>query len=334
MIFTPFFIMIGIGLILNAYYSYWIGIARIFQLFFMIFFAHFLATYYKKNELVKLLYVILIFSTIWFAIEPFLSLEMSYKEIPGISIRFTVLRGIIGEPSFTGIMLAGIGVILLVFKNNWLFVFSIILVLITGNRASLFVILCSLVLVLESKIPDKVWKIGTKVFLIFLLFYPFIFLIFHEFGGSSLKENLFALTSARSAIHSTYIEIFKSHPFGIGYFRGPSLFLQFSNLIASSDMYNSVILKYNYEQHSLFMQVLSEFGIAGYLCFGLFNFNVVNIALNVNKRLAYGYCCLLFGFVMLNGFSEFILYFFIAIILREAIDQKKERLLNKKFVFK
>lgn len=77
------------------------------------------------------------------------------------------------------------------------------------------------------------------------------------------------------------------------------------------------------EQHCMYIQIFSEFGILGYVVFIFFFKKILTIAYSQSFYLAASWLSLLAGFLFLNGLSEFILFFFIGYILNKGVRYEK-----------
>ena len=189
------------------------------------------------------------------------------------------------------------------------------MIIVTGSRTAIAgYFILSFGLILEF-FPKKFLKIFLLVALSLLFLYPLFIYTSYHLLDDHYREMLHIITNGRYSIHYYYIEYFIQRPWGIGLFQGRGSFKSFVIAQGNLPAYAHWLNFYNYEQHSLPIQILSELGIMGYLCWFYFLLLMTLKAVQNNFRLAWGFITLMTCFTFLNGLFEFILYYYLAVII-------------------
>ena len=108
---------------------------------------------------------------------------------------------------------------------------------------------------------------------------------------------------------------FENYGFGVGYFNGKNLILNSEYLLHLNEL---EYMDWSLEQHNLFLQVFSEFGIIGYILFCGFLVYILNKAILVNYNLFIAFISLLASCLFMNALHEIIIYIYISFVLKDC----------------
>jgi hypothetical protein len=296
---------------------------RCLQGFFLVYFGQFLTKYLINDTIyAKLCRNIAIISAFYFLLELITTKDYLGKEMmPG----FVLYRffGVIGESNFSGLLFAAILFICLYQKWYKLMAFFALMILTTMSRSYMALSLITVIgyyLVLKNK---KIAKISSLLIVFSVALAPILLMLFEWFAPESLKLIAAEKTNGRYAIWITYISIFKSHLWGVGYFKGPDFFQSFAHQGSSIVTNNQfMLLDFPLHQHSMPIQTISEFGIWGFALLCWFIFEVTRFVYQ-NTHALFLWAMFLLGTCSLNVFHEFSFYLMIAFVNFKATELKK-----------
>ncbi len=233
---------------------------------------------------------------------------------------------LVGEPNYSGFFFASLFLSSIMLKEYKWIIIWLPLTFLTLSRTPLlllasFTTLYPLFLIFKKKF---LW-LG-YLFLSLLFLKPFIlYCLFYSLSVDILKQ-LINITT-RFYLHPAYVEMFFDKPLGVGlgnahryftpYIKNIEPFLQQEIGLALKSIENA-------EQHSLFLQILTETGILGYLCFLIFLFKFFSYLWKRSQRVAVLFLCFLSMTTTLNTLYEFGYYFVITITLFTSHYESKE----------
>jgi hypothetical protein len=125
------------------------------------------------------------------------------------------------------------------------------------------------------------------------------------------------MSSGRLYLMIPYVNMGLDYPLGVGYFRGLDYYAEYLSPI--KELVNSIRNSQINEQHSIFIQVFSEFGFIGY---GIFVCFLINLVAKIREKHGENevaiLLCALIGYSLLNGLNDMIFYLIIAYSLRSG----------------
>ncbi|WP_157680695.1 O-antigen ligase family protein [Bacteriovorax sp. Seq25_V] len=238
-----------------------------------------------------------------------------------------MLSGLIGEPNYTGFFYFG-SIIYFIYTKKYRYI-PIALVIILSCASRTFLI-CSVVSILIYFLSFNLKRLLSYLILYSVISYPILVSLLYQFSDTSFHLLATKITNGRFAIHCVYLDMFLKNPLGVGFFNGAKRFAQQraneANVfpIHDMDLYIS-----NYQQHSLNFQILSEFGIIGYLLFCYFIFSLHKHVSSYSSKLALLLTLFIFPTMQLNVTNEIIVYLMISLILIYLNTKKKDQLFSK-----
>lgn len=315
------------SLSVTLYYQDYYNLFRIGQLIGLFSFPFFLAEVLNE-ELCILWAKRLLFCCIIFAVVEFSFSGLSMSKIM-YGHQLYGLRGILGEPNFTGTLILGLTLILSTQKFKWPFIVSPILLLLLLNRSSILVYILFLLLtviswLMKGPTRDVFFKSISSLLMVLNFLTPFIWIIVNTLISPISKRLLEVLSNGRYHLFVSYSYMGMDFPFGVGFYRGPKHVEEYYHRYLSDLSHASSDI--NLQQHNLFIQVWSEFGPIGYLLFWLFLGHLFWRIYGHKPHIAFVFSLFLLSFQFLNGFGEFILYFMFAFVMLSA--KKKRQILN------
>lgn len=310
-LFWPLLGLIFVGLFHSLYFPDSVVFIRLCQLFGMVCFAQYLTEKFTSDDFERLEQSLLILSALFLVGEIFISGFIPDKEIlPGV--RVYRLLGIVGESNYSGLICALITISLWLRRRSWWVLLGVATVLITSSRISFLILLCGGAWSLFSFLNANHQRKTLKTLAVIILLYPLLLWGVEKVLPLEAQKIVNHLYSGRFTIHSSYMAMFFDNPFGVGYFRGPELFADYSQ-VGSKLMLSGYLYPIDhipvYQQHGLFIQVLSEFGIIGYALFVVFVWQLLSNALANGTKVAYLLIVALGGFLTLNTLSDFALFY-------------------------
>lgn len=313
--FWPLVSLIFIGLSLALTQQSFNSALRLAQLLGLVGFAQYLAEHFADEDYAQLEKSLLTLAAGWLFAECLWFGWIPDKEIlPGI--RVSRLEGIVGESNYSGLLCAIVTASIWVRRRSWWCALGLVTVLLTSSRVALIVLVLAATIGLFVKLPQRLGRRLLQVFLLLLLSYPFILFGTEHLTTIEQQRWINQIYSARFSIHLSYLAMFFEHPFGVGYFHGPELFAQYaglgSKLMLSGHTY-PIDHAPVYQQHGLFIQVLSEFGVLGYIVFSYFLWKLLENALMRSMGTAFLLVTSMCGFVSLNVLGDFTFFYVISI---------------------
>lgn len=221
--------------------------------------------------------------------------------------------GVSGEPNFSGFLLLVITLILFYYRSYRLVLLSIVTLFFTGSRASLLSLFLFVVLICFDRVLSQK-MIKRLIVLIFLL--GTLSSVFIGFSMQHLsKKNKGILkyaSSERSELYKSYINLF---------FEAPLLGHGYTN---SAAKYKKNPSKYGFhkplEQHSLYLQILTDFGL---ILFTVIYFLLLRLLIILPNKIGIFLLPALMNISFINAINEPILYIYLAFIMNcGGINQK------------
>ncbi len=285
---------------------------RLLQLLLMIYFLQFVAREYSPKTFEYGGYLILTLHLIQVLAESIGPPSGFLRRIWGINIpRFS---GVIGEPNFSAALLLGFAGILYFQKNKRLAVLMSLGILPTLSRAGF---ICMVFLFFSwtlAKYSKKLGSIFSYTVLVLGILAPIFAYIANKNADSNQLKALIE-KSQRIYLVPGHIDIGLDHPvLGVGYRNS-------INYINTKTEYVKSLSRkppLKSEQHSLYVQVFSEFGFVGLILFLSFVFYIHYLALLRDPLLSSTWSILLFCFVFMNGLSELVIYLVAGYILNQS----------------
>jgi hypothetical protein len=137
-----------------------------------------------------------------------------------------------------------------------------------------------------------------------------------RWGGDGLSERLNQITSWRYALHQAYGRLGLERPLlGWGYFNARSRiegYLSKTALQSTTDPTRTRLP----EQHSVYLQVFSDFGAVGYALFVFFLWRVFRVSARAGPAGGALWCYVMTGLLFLNGLGEWAFWVPAAVILK------------------
>lgn len=278
---------------------------RLAQLFLIIIFCQLLIRINIVNY-TAYIYVIAWGSLILLIVEILFVGDSGFRDYFGLWV--ARYRGVIGDFNFSAFLLCGIAIISLIKAKPLLATICLLVSLFTFSRGATLAVLVAFMFWLLHKEFNKVCKLATIIALLGVLCYPFVIYLSYKLLNEEQLLLLNSFSSSRLMYHIGYTQLgLDNLVFGTGYFNSNEEFERYAPAIYSYD----VIL----EQHNIFIQVFSEFGLVGLVLFGIF----LNQIRKKSFKCGPG-CTALFIFVItclmfLNGLNEFAFWLSVAFII-------------------
>lgn len=237
---------------------------------------------------------------------------------------FNILRryiGISGEANYSALTLMVSSLICFKYKRTFYVVLSFAILFFLGSRATLISLLVFYSLWFLSKF---IHIYATKLLVALVAFCVIVLPLGIGASYNSLdqknKDALNIVTSERSRLYSAYSNVYSLKPIlGFGY------------TIAHKE-YSKNPEKFGFhkklEQHSYYLQLLTDFGTFGISIFTIFIFNLV-FKLDVEKLVYLAPVLINLG--LINGLSEIIIYIYLTFLLKDT-DLMKETFSFKRVV--
>lgn len=231
--------------------------------------------------------------------------------------------GIVGEPNFS---LFAMTLPWIVFYNNkkykWLSLISIPIFMVQSRSTYVFLIVFAL-LELISYAKPKLLKASQLLFLSLLFLSPIIITLTYNSVSNKTKNFLVSKVSPRFYLTPYYLNIGVNKPLGVGLTLGRRHFIdygeQYREKVKIEANINSVELG---EQHSIYNQILSEFGIIIYISIYLFlAFFLYKGKTNIRTNSFIATVSLL---LFINGLNELNLFVTLAYCFTIVGEKKKE----------
>lgn len=241
------------------------------------------------------------------------------------------VAGIIGEPNYSAFAL--IFPWLLFYKNKnykWLFISTISLFW-TESRSIIIVILIIFIFDLIKQYAEKALpKIKSLCFL-GIVISPFFVAIGYELASPSMKSKLIHSVTTRFYLTRYYVELGIKNPLGVGLSNGLYYYEKNGDIFRKQTMQiideNPPIdkSKHTYveknEQHSIFTQLISEFGIISFLALFIYIFK--SSRYRPAKWESITIACIA-ACMFINGFNELTTFLLIGYQLRNLSIKQNE----------
>ena len=314
--FSLFILLFATSTVISLCHADWLAARRSFQTLCMAGFCSYLIHFFSYKQLVQLaknaLYLL-----IGYYIYDFLFGIKSHVVILQTWHTYFLVSGLLNNSNYTGLLSAGLAIFFGLNKNYRLFLVGIILVFISQSKTAFFCLFVALPLLFTAdKNSSKLRFYAYGVFGLIVLS-PFILLVFEMISPESLKLAVNAWSGSRYSIQLSFLELFKSAPFGVGYDRSHELIGKFLGH-GSTIVTNGLFVPYFQDigAHNTYLKILTELGVCGYVTYLLFIFMVLRKSLARNGYLSVAFMAICASQLWLEGLSEFIFYFFIALVLR------------------
>jgi hypothetical protein len=259
-------LIISIILLLNLLNSYYlfnqVPLSEYVQLGLLISLIWYIVNEYTETDFLKYSKVVSVIALVISVLNSFdLTSVYQGRELFGIKR----VAGIIGEPNFS--VFAMILPWIILFKNkkyNWLFICSIPLCWTLSRSVLIFLATLFLFLVIKMMLKQKSKNIFAAIFILIYLS-PIIFATTYNNSIHRNRRKLVNQLSSRFYLSSYYTDIGIKNILGVGLSNGRKYYNQ--NGAAFKDEVRVALHKSDVEsteQHSLYSQVLSEFGFTIY----------------------------------------------------------------------
>lgn len=296
----PLIIMCIISSILSLIYSNFEGGGRVVQFALLVSFYDFALKYLRKNSIEKFLYIPVILSPcITLYDYVFNNYTLANKYLFGFHITQRYW-GITFEPNFSAASLGLLFLISIYYKRYLLSMMFLLFSVPTMSRNVVIMLAVFVVFSFLKKYFNRWMKIFSYIFIFLSLATPISFGYLDKVLKFEDKVKVSRLTSERSELYAKYNEIIKEYPFGIGLMNGKRFL---------SHKEREFSFHKHLEQHSLIIQILTEFGVLGLVCWCYFLFSTIRALSDDNIVLLISGLSL---FIFLNGIFEPYLYLLFA----------------------
>lgn len=318
--FWPFILLFAASLSTSLYFGDWLSARRSFQTLCMAGFCSYLIHYFSYEQLMQLAKNALYLLVAYYAYDFCFGIK-SHVIILQIWHTYFLVPGLLNNANYTGLLSAGLAIFFGINKNYRLFFIAIISVFLSQSKTAFFCISLTLpLLFITNKDSSKLRFYSYGIFA-FIALSPLILYLCEFLSPESIKLTLNAWSGTRYTIQLSFIELFKSAPFGVGYDRSHELIGNFIGR-GSSILVNGSFVPYFQDigAHNTYLKILTELGILGYVTYLTFIFLVLRKGLTRDGHLSVAFMAICASQLMLEGLSEFIFYFFAALIFRASND--------------
>ncbi len=316
--------------VLNFFYFSEESLLRTTQLIFIILFYDKVLLNLSKKDFKKILRGMVILAIIFAVIEIFVFGPYNKgRAIFGGGFSLPRFHGVVGETNFTAFLLLGTCLMLCYWKDWWFSLCAFFAGFLTGSRMFLLGTFVFVFLSIFQKLKfNKRYFYFLAILSLFLS--PVFYFLIEKYSSGDFYYMLNKdISSHRMEIYGAYSELFMDNPFGVGYFQGRErMYPYYENFFAKLDEIHGMNLwhsgKHSEEQHSHFVQVLTEFGFLGYITFFWFVARVLNDAFSPkNQRIFLVVLPLMTCFMFLNLFHEVMFYMMFAFIVVEIYEKNE-----------
>ena len=302
---APALIMIFLNMVLGIYLKDWMTLIRLGQLTCMLGFSYFICDWINEERLLLVCRYMIIISCITFILEIFFKGAVSAKHI-AFNFYLPRFEGPMGESNFTAIIFAVCSMVFFHYKK-WMFSgLSFILIVLCASRTSAIMVLLFIIFNLMFLKRRDYLRYVAGVMFFFMLISPFMIWLIERYADLPIRSALERASAGRYYLQVAYVDMGIKNILGVGYFNGWNQFMEY--LTPYLPIVDSIRTHQNNEQHSIFIQVFSEFGVIGYLFFIWQILNVCKMIMKQNAELLFLISVVFFGYCFLNGLSDFILY--------------------------
>ena len=313
----PLFFLVGlnfISLCLNGFPQE--QILRLCQFFLILMFFNYISFNIDLEVIKNILTTIAILTLVFFTAELTLSDQIGHILIKGLKIpHYSFL---VGEANFSGVLFLGLFLVSFLVKERKFAALFFVFSLLTFSRAVFLSVVVFIVLAVLNKISKSLLKDMCTVLLVLLLSYPFLSVLSNKFLPPELSMKV-AEMSPRYYLHGVYSFEGMKSVLGEGYFQSKHKIDDWALEYESKFLWMAQWKhRESAEQHSLQVQVISDFGLVGYLLFSIFIVLAFKVVWNNGPYYAISFLTLLINFSFLNALNEWIFYFFLAVNIYTA----------------
>lgn len=269
----------------------------------MVLFANYLSKKFEEKHIINIVKSSVLLSIGYYICEYIFLKPLPMKEvINGIFLmRFS---GLIGESNFSALLIFALASFSFYFKRYFLFILCFLILLPLMSRMGIILVVLIPISMLLLFLKENKFKFIINLTLILICLSPIIIGLLDTFLSDLNCLMLSKLTNGRFAIAAGYWKMFIQNPLGVGFYKGPESILSFIPAKYSLE-------QFNYHQHSMYVQTLSELGLQGLIVLNYFLLKFTNFLIEQDRKLSILWLILLFGLMSLNSFSEFAFYLFI-----------------------
>ena len=314
--FFPFIAIFFISTLIALYANDWLGARRSIQTLCMAGFCSYLIHSFSDKEFTQLaknsLYLL-----VAYYIYDFMFGIKSHVVILQTWHTYFLVNGLLNNANYTGLLSAGLAVFFGLNKNHKLLLVACVMVFISQSKTAFFCLLLSSPILLISNKQSLVLKFYAYFLFGSIAISPLLLALFEFMMPEHLKIIINSWTGGRYTIQLSFLELFKDKPFGVGYDRSHEVvgpYLKQGSSIVTNGLYSSHFKDIG--AHNTYIKILAELGLAGYILFHCFIFLVLQKALKSGGYIAVAFMAICASQLWLEGLSEFIFYFFIALIFR------------------
>ena len=324
--FWPFIVLFLTSTLVSLCFEDWLAARRSFQTLCMAGFCSYLINYFTFSQLTRLAKNA-IYLLVGYYIYDFSFGVKSHVLILQFWHTYFLVPGLLNNANYTGLLSAGLTIFFGINKSYRFFYIGLILVFISQSKTAFFCLLLAIpALFIFNKKNTKLHFYAYGIFALIALS-PALLFLFEIFSPESLKMVVNTWSGSRYTIQLSFLELFKSAPFGIGYERSHELiadYLQRGSSLVTNNRFTPFYVE-NIGSHSTFIKVLCELGIIGYFFYIQFIYLILRKGLQVNPHVAVGFISICAAQMLLEGLNDFIFYFYIALILRSLIPRPVNR---------
>lgn len=310
------YLLVVYSMLLGLFYffknSQSISLLRSLQLLSLFFFTQFLVDSFNQKKWKLTSVLIGFFSLTYYCIEIIFTAPLGGRSFLIIE-RYLHL---VGEPNYSAFFFTCFFAISLLNRQELMMVFWFILTLLTFSRTPLlfytcFVLLYSLVYFFRNNVGTLL-----KIVLVLIFLQPLSMYLLYKYSSPGFLNKLETVTT-RFYIQPIYFKVFVDNPLGVGLSKGYENFPRYLNE-ERDYLVSKVGLKRvdKNEQHSTYVQILTELGIVGYLLFCLFLYQVTMAALKNSRLKAITFVSILPMMFALNTLNEVGFYYVLSVVLR------------------
>lgn len=320
-VFYPLFALFCISII-SVFYgagaslvNYSLYTVRLTQVFLLVCFANYCSQFLNLNNVKRILISVAGLSVFVFILELIFLNPINTRSWLGYDQR----GFLVGEPNFSALLYFCCMLLALNQRLKSLFIIFLVLGLLTYSRSfiisSIFYFGVLGLGVVWSKVAINRFMLGV------LVSYPGLVYLSYKFSSNSLKTASLKY-SPRYYLHEVYVLLGLDSIWGSGFQNGYNYYISKIDDFAPY-LVESFGLKpwgvHKLEQHSIFIQTFSEFGIVGYVVFCFFLFKFLEL---IQKRsIEYG-AIFVSGLVFclfLNCYNEVVIYLVMGYFLNDKI---------------
>lgn len=320
--FFPFIAIFFISTLVALYANDWLGARRSIQTLCMAGFCSYLIHFFSDKEFTQLaknsLYLLVAYHT--------------YEFIFGVKIHVVILQtwhtyflvnGLLNNANYTGLLSAGLAIFFRLNENHKLLWVACVMVFISQSKTAFFCLLLSSPILFVPNKQSLALKFYAYLLFSSIAISPLLLFLSELVMPEYLKLIINSWSGSRYTIQLSFLELFKDRPFGVGYDRSHEaigLYLKQGSSIVTNGLYASLFEGIG--AHSTYIKILAELGLTGYILFLCFIFLVLQKALKSSGYLAVAFMAICSSLLWLEGLSEFIFYFFIALIFRTSAKKR------------